>query len=436
MEPQVTTTEVAVVGGGPAGLMLSHLLSLQGVESVVVDDRTHAEIEGTVRAGILERDSVRLLVESGVSDAVLTEGDQHRGIDLAFGGNGHRIDFEELVGASVWLYPQTYGLPRPRRGPGPRRRRREVRRHRDAGRRPGRPPGRAVHRRRRRRAGGALPTTWWAPTARAAPAAGRCPRRSGASTSASTRSPGSASCARRRRAPPSWSTATPTAGSRSSASAPRRCSGCTSSATRTRTRTRGRDDRIWAELAGAGRGRTATRSRRDRSPRTSVLRFRSFVHEPMRHRQPAARRRRRAHRPAHGGQGPQPGAGRRPRPRRGARAGPAHGRRRRAGRVHRPRARAGVEGAALLLLDDHDAAPRAGRRGLRRPAPGGRARCRGRVAARPRPTSPRATRAGPPARAWSRARCSGRPRRATRGSASASGRRSRGRPTTRPKVGS
>jgi p-hydroxybenzoate 3-monooxygenase len=74
---------------------------------VVVDNRTRLEIEQTVRAGILERDSVRLLVESGVSDRVLTEGHEHEGIDLAFGGAGHRIDFKDLAGASVWLYPQT-----------------------------------------------------------------------------------------------------------------------------------------------------------------------------------------------------------------------------------------------------------------------------------------------------------------------------------------
>jgi p-hydroxybenzoate 3-monooxygenase len=107
MAPQVTTTQVGIVGGGPAGLMLSHLLALDGIDSVVVDNRTRLEIEQTVRAGILERDSVRLLVETGVSDRVLREGDEHEGIDLAFGGSGHRIHFMDLVGASVWLYPQT-----------------------------------------------------------------------------------------------------------------------------------------------------------------------------------------------------------------------------------------------------------------------------------------------------------------------------------------
>ena len=103
---QRTVTRVGIVGAGPAGLMLSHLLSLDGIDSVVVDNRTRREIEETVQAGILERDSVRLLVESGVSDRVLTEGHEHAGIDLRFSGLSHRIDFQALVGESVWLYPQ------------------------------------------------------------------------------------------------------------------------------------------------------------------------------------------------------------------------------------------------------------------------------------------------------------------------------------------
>ena len=103
----VTDTTVGIVGGGPAGLMLSHLLSLGGIDSVVVDNRTRTEIEHTVRAGILEADSVRLLLDTGVSDRVRRDGDEHDGIALRFGGASHRIDFKTLTGASVWLYPQT-----------------------------------------------------------------------------------------------------------------------------------------------------------------------------------------------------------------------------------------------------------------------------------------------------------------------------------------
>lgn len=103
----VTRTQVGIVGGGPAGLMLSHLLHLAGIDSVVVDSRPRKLIEDTHRAGILERDSVRMLLDTGVSDRVLRDGHEHEGIDLRFGGVSHRIDFQELVGASCWLYPQT-----------------------------------------------------------------------------------------------------------------------------------------------------------------------------------------------------------------------------------------------------------------------------------------------------------------------------------------
>ncbi|MFC9693823.1 4-hydroxybenzoate 3-monooxygenase [Kribbella sp. NPDC056951] len=104
---ELTRTQVGIVGGGPAGLMLSHLLALAGIDSVVVDRRTREEIENTVRAGILEEDSVRLLVETGVSDRVRREGIAHDGIVLRYGGTSHRIDFKGLVGAASWLYPQT-----------------------------------------------------------------------------------------------------------------------------------------------------------------------------------------------------------------------------------------------------------------------------------------------------------------------------------------
>ena len=106
MSRRTTRTRVGIVGGGPAGLTLSHLLARAGIENVVVERRDHETIRTSQRAGILEPGSVAMLVDSGVSDRVLTEGYQHDGIDLRFGGESHRIDFNDLVGESVWLYPQ------------------------------------------------------------------------------------------------------------------------------------------------------------------------------------------------------------------------------------------------------------------------------------------------------------------------------------------
>lgn len=99
-------TQVGIAGAGPAGLLLSHLLARSGIESVVLDNRSRDEIEGTVRAGILEHGTVRVLVESGASQRVLSVGECHDGIELRFAGEGHRIDFAALVNRGVHLYPQ------------------------------------------------------------------------------------------------------------------------------------------------------------------------------------------------------------------------------------------------------------------------------------------------------------------------------------------
>ncbi|MFB6619047.1 4-hydroxybenzoate 3-monooxygenase [Streptomyces sp. NPDC056367] len=103
----VASVPVAVVGAGPAGLMLAHRLGRAGVGTIVIDTRTRHEIATTQRAGILEADAARDLVETGVGDRILREGHEHEGTELRFGGRPHRLDFKELVGASVWLYPQT-----------------------------------------------------------------------------------------------------------------------------------------------------------------------------------------------------------------------------------------------------------------------------------------------------------------------------------------
>ena len=79
-------TQVGIIGAGPAGLMLSHLLHLRGVESVVVEGRSREAIEATIRAGILEQSTVDLMVESGVGERLKREGHVHRGTVLRFGG--------------------------------------------------------------------------------------------------------------------------------------------------------------------------------------------------------------------------------------------------------------------------------------------------------------------------------------------------------------
>ena len=102
----ITRTTVGIVGGGPAGLLLSHLLAQQGIENVVLEKRNHETIANTHRAGILEQQAVQMLTETGVDGRVLTEGDEHSGINLRFNGESHLLDFPDLVDATVTLYAQ------------------------------------------------------------------------------------------------------------------------------------------------------------------------------------------------------------------------------------------------------------------------------------------------------------------------------------------
>ncbi|RFA08144.1 4-hydroxybenzoate 3-monooxygenase [Subtercola boreus] len=99
-------TRVAIVGAGPAGLILSQLLADAGIDSIVVDSRSREQIESTIRAGILEQNTADLLRAIDPDTRVDTVGHRHDGIELRFGDEGQRIDFPSLVGRSVWLYPQ------------------------------------------------------------------------------------------------------------------------------------------------------------------------------------------------------------------------------------------------------------------------------------------------------------------------------------------
>jgi p-hydroxybenzoate 3-monooxygenase len=99
-------TQVGIVGAGPAGLTLAHLLHLQGIESVVLESHSREYVENRVRAGVLEQGTVDLLREAGVGARMDREGLQHEGVELRFGGVGHRIDFRELVGKSITVYAQ------------------------------------------------------------------------------------------------------------------------------------------------------------------------------------------------------------------------------------------------------------------------------------------------------------------------------------------
>jgi p-hydroxybenzoate 3-monooxygenase len=101
-------TQVGIVGAGPAGLLLSHLLALRGIESVVIENRSRAYCEARQRAGLLEAGTVRLLRAVGLGDRLDAEGLEHGGIYLQFEGERHHLDFRDLTGGRwVTIYAQT-----------------------------------------------------------------------------------------------------------------------------------------------------------------------------------------------------------------------------------------------------------------------------------------------------------------------------------------
>jgi p-hydroxybenzoate 3-monooxygenase len=101
-----TRTLVGIVGAGPAGLLLSHLLHLRGVESIVLEARSRDHVEHRIRAGVLEHVVEQLLVETGVGARMQADGLPHEGIILRFGARDHRIDFRALTGKQVLVYSQ------------------------------------------------------------------------------------------------------------------------------------------------------------------------------------------------------------------------------------------------------------------------------------------------------------------------------------------
>jgi p-hydroxybenzoate 3-monooxygenase len=99
-------TQVGIIGAGPAGLLLAHLLHLRGIESVVLEQRSRSHIEGRIRAGLLEQGTVDILDAAGAAARLRREGMVHEGIALRFDGESHRIPLTELTGRRVTIYGQ------------------------------------------------------------------------------------------------------------------------------------------------------------------------------------------------------------------------------------------------------------------------------------------------------------------------------------------
>ncbi len=100
-------TQVGIIGAGPAGLLLSHMLHLRGIDSVIVESRSREAIEATIRAGVLEQSTVDLMTEIGAGERMKREGFVHHGIELRFGGRGHRINLHDLAkGRTITVYAQ------------------------------------------------------------------------------------------------------------------------------------------------------------------------------------------------------------------------------------------------------------------------------------------------------------------------------------------
>jgi len=100
-------TQVAIVGSGPSGLLLSQILAMLGIESVIVENRSQDYVLARIRAGVIEHGAVDVLTDYGVADRLHREGMRHDGVYLQWPGERHRVDFVESCGRSVWVYGQT-----------------------------------------------------------------------------------------------------------------------------------------------------------------------------------------------------------------------------------------------------------------------------------------------------------------------------------------
>jgi p-hydroxybenzoate 3-monooxygenase len=103
----IMRTQVAIIGAGPSGLLLSQLMHLQGIETVVLERQTRNYVLSRIRAGVLEEGTVKLLRRAGAADRLDREGLIHRGIRLSASNRDFRIDFNKLVGGHVVVYGQT-----------------------------------------------------------------------------------------------------------------------------------------------------------------------------------------------------------------------------------------------------------------------------------------------------------------------------------------
>ena len=100
-------TKVAIIGAGPAGLLLGQLLHASGIDNIILERQTPEYVLGRIRAGLLEEGTVALLDEVGAGTRAHREGLVHDGIELAFGGSRHRIDMKAATGKTVMIYGQT-----------------------------------------------------------------------------------------------------------------------------------------------------------------------------------------------------------------------------------------------------------------------------------------------------------------------------------------